>query len=296
MAEAGIRCLCYAAPWHRIERERGTYEWGWMDEVMGHLRDRGFDPIADIIHHTSFPDWLDEGMANPILPAALGEFAQAFAERYSWVRRYTVFNEPFLTAFVCGHQGVWYAYGVGPRSFVPMLLNVGRAVCQVSELLIVAVPDMQLIHVETCESHQALDRDSDGLVAFLNHRRFLMHDLVLGRIGDGHPLYSFLSEHGFTPEDARWFAEHPAQIDVLGLDYYVHSEHGFHREGSVAPNPAGRGFAAVARDYVERYRLPVMLSETNIRGYSSDRLSWCKYMGEQCKQLTGEGVDFRGFC
>jgi hypothetical protein len=39
-----------------------------------------------------------------------------------------------------------------------------------------------------------------------------------------------------------------------------------------------------------------MLSETNIKGLVSDRLSWMKHMLEECGKLAAAGADFRGFC
>ncbi len=291
-----MRALRYPSPWHQIEPRRGEYNWGWMDEAMGVLRELGLDPIMDLVHHTSYPRWLEGGFANPELARAECAFAQRFAERYPWVTQYTVFNEPWLTAFMCGHQGVWPPHGTGPHIFVPMLLNIGRAICEVTALLIEVVPDVRFIHVETCEHHKALDVDAEPFVRLLNERRFLMHDLILGKVDETHALYLYLAAHGLDAESMCWFQEHPARIDVLGLDYYSHSEYQFHREGSVVPSRDPKGLAGVARDYIHRYGLPVMLSETNIRGFDTDRLSWLKYTVEQCDQLVAEGVDFRGYC
>jgi hypothetical protein len=53
-------------------------------------------------------------------------------------------------------------------------------------------------------------------------------------------------------------------------------------------------------DYVNRFNLPVMLSETNIRGSVHERISWLKYMVEQCEILQDflkpRGIPFKGFC
>ncbi len=53
-------------------------------------------------------------------------------------------------------------------------------------------------------------------------------------------------------------------------------------------------------DYVNRFNLPVMLTETNIRGYVSDRISWLKYMVEQCEilqdMLAPRNIPFKSFC
>jgi hypothetical protein len=42
--------------------------------------------------------------------------------------------------------------------------------------------------------------------------------------------------------------------------------------------------------------VPVLLSETNIRGLQSDRASWLKYTLEQCELALANGVDLRGYC
>lgn len=292
----GVNKLRYPVPWHRIERWRGKYDWRWMDAVLGFLREAGLDPIVDPIHHTSFPEWIEGGFLNPEFPGFYQTFVEEFARRYPWVKRYTIFNEPFVTTFFCGHEGIWYPHARNPRAFVRMTVNVGRAICRISESLARLVPGVELVHVDTCEHHTALDARSRDKAAFFNDRRFLFHDLILGRIDEAHALHAYLRRHGMSRSDLRWFRDHAARIDVLGLDYYPHSEHQ-HRARSVrCISSSPRGFAEVAGDYIERYGLPVLLSETNLKGFVSDRLSWMKHMLEECRKLASRGVDFRGFC
>jgi hypothetical protein len=93
----------------------------------------------------------------------------------------------------------------------------------------------------------------------------------------------------------------PSKIDVLGLDYYAHSEIEWEWNSDVGqaaicfPCKQPQGFAAVAHDYVERYGLPVLLSETNVGGSVTDRLTWLRFMEEQAEALA-RAADFRGFC
>ncbi len=147
-----------------------------------------------------------------------------------------------------------------------------------------------------------MDEKSAPWARYLNERRFLLHDLILGRVDENHPLYWFVDEHGLSvqnglsEDDLAWLRENPASIDVLGLDYYAHAEQQFHEQGSYIPSLEPAGFAEAAKQYVEYFNLPVMLTETNIRGYVSDRISWLKYMVEQSERLVAEGVDWRGFC
>jgi beta-glucosidase/6-phospho-beta-glucosidase/beta-galactosidase len=294
--EAGIRTVRYPAPWHRIEREPGRYDWEWMDLAMEALSDFELDPIIDPVHHTSFPPWLEQGFADPEFPDRYCSFVQAFARRYPWVRKYTPFNEPFATSFFCGHEGVWKPYLQGKPAFVPLVMNVARAIVEVTAMVDVEVPDNEVIYVDTAEAHHALDAASEEFAAHLNDRRFLIHDLVMGRVDEAHPMWEYVAHNGARQEELDWLRSNPGRIDVLGLDYYAHSEHGYHENGSIVPCPRPLGFAQIARQYASRYKAPVMLTETNIRGFVSDRVTWLKYMVEQAEMAAESGLDVRGFC
>jgi hypothetical protein len=120
-------------------------------------------------------------------------------------------------------------------------------------------------------------------------------------LGAEHPLLPYLRANGLTEDQRCWFGDHAVKIDVLGLDYYAHSEMDWawdaeaNRATLRFPCRQARGFAAVASDYVQRFRLPILLSETNIGGTVTDRLTWLKFMEEQAEQLAAVS-DFRGFC
>jgi beta-glucosidase/6-phospho-beta-glucosidase/beta-galactosidase len=296
----GLDLMRYSAPWHSIERVKGVYDWTWMDNALGCMYKLGIQPIMDPLHHTSFPEWLEDGFANPDFVDSYLRFVTALAERYPWVNNYTVINEPFVTTWFCGKTGTWYPYKEGDHNFVPMILNVCEAIVRVSRMLVERIPNVQLIHVDASEKHRAHDAKSEPFAEFMNEMRFLVQDMVLGHVNEEHYLYRYLLEHGATEERLAWFLENPARIDVIGLDYYSHSELEWAESGRVFPGLLPDGFVSVAKDYVNRFKLPVMLSETNIRGFVTDRLSWLKYMVEECERLEEwlkpQGVHFRGFC
>lgn len=294
--DSGIRRLRYPIPWHRIERTRGQYDWSWTDAAFAELRALGLSPIADLVHHTSYPRWLGEGFLDPTFGPSYTAFCAAVAARYPWVREFTVFNEPLPTTLLCTEFGVWPPARRGADAFYRMAFAVARAICTATAAIRAEQPAARFIHVDTAEGHGAFDAASESFAAHLNRRRFLFHDLILGRVDADHPLWPSLRDHGgMTRDDLRWFRGHAARIDVLGLDYYAHCEHQFHRDGAFCPSRAPRGFAALAREYHARYGLPLMLTETNIRGYVSDRISWLRYMVEECETLVAEGLPFEGF-
>jgi hypothetical protein len=138
-------------------------------------------------------------------------------------------------------------------------------------------------------------------VDHVNHRRFLLHDLVLGRVSAGHPMYGYLRRHGAKDCDLQWLVDNPAHIDVLGLDYYMHCEMEWYWDKELGraniswPTMHPSGFAAIGREYGDRFGLPLMLTETNIRGTFEDRLTWLKLMEQQCEELA-ESHKIQGFC
>lgn len=301
LAESGICELRYPVPWHRIEWQSGTWNWEWMDGPMDFMQRLGLRPILDPLHHVSFPDWLEGGFAHPEFPCLYARFVTKVAQRYPWADRYTVFNEPLPTLALCAHAGTWYPYHGSDWEFVAMAASAARAICLASAALRKENEQIHLVHIDACEHHRALDSASEEWAGHLNDRRFLFHDLVLGRLRANHPLASYLREYGLSEGERSWFEDHAAPFNVLGLDYYAHSEMEWewHSEENRPvirfPCHEPRGFAEVASDYVGRYNLPIMLSETNVGGTVTDRITWLKFMEEQAEVLSQQTY-FRGFC
>jgi len=302
LVQAGIRSLRYSIPWHRIENRRGEFDWSWMDQPISFMRECGLEPIVDPLHHTSFPDWLEDGFLNPDFVSLYTRFIDEISNRYAWIRRYTVINEPLATSIFCSSTGMWYPHRASDQDYVAMTLQVARCMSSCIALLRRKNKAIEIVHVDTSEQHRATDEGSRPWVDFANERRFVLLELLLGRLDSKHPLYSYLTKNVATEDELRWFPDHPETIDLLGLDYYLHSEmEWFWSEEKMgadicAFNENPRGFASVAQDYLKRYSMPILLSETNIRGTVEERITWLKFMEEQCEQLVAQGTDFRGFC
>lgn len=302
LLKSGMRGLRYSVPWHRIEKSPGQFDWSWMDGPIQFMYKSGLEPIVDPLHHTSFPDWLSDGFLHPHFAQLYCRFLDQFSNRYDWVRRYTVINEPLATTIFCSLTGMWYPHRASEQHFVAMILQVARCISGCISLLRRKSKAVEIVHVDTAEEHRAVDQASRHWVEHANWRRFLVLDLVLGRVNPTHPLYSFLRNNGATEEELSWFPDHPETIDMLGLDYYLHSEMEWFwstekERADIHPyNEEPTGFATVAGEYLERYRKPILLSETNIRGTVAERLTWLKFMEEQCERLVHRGADFREFC
>jgi beta-glucosidase/6-phospho-beta-glucosidase/beta-galactosidase len=293
LASCHVRQLRYPMRWHRIEPEPGVFDWTHTDEVLGFMRDNGFDPIVDLLHHTSYPLWLGD-FSSPGFGPAFVRFVTAVAERYPWLRGYTVCNEPFTTFLLCGQEGVWPPYGRGLDGFIALARNVFPAVTEASRRLQELLPDADHVHVEATERHTGSTAAGEEFAAMANDRRFFFTDLLLGRPIDRDRLFvrDLVRAGGADLCDIE-----PGGIDVLGLDYYAHNQWDWSGPGvgtTLAPNRPP--LSDVIVEYGERYQLPCILGETNIRGFASDRATWLKYTLEQCEMAADRGVDVRGYC
>lgn len=293
LAATGVRRLRYPIRWHRIEREPGAYDWRATDTVLARIRALGLTPIVDLLHHTSYPRWLDGGFADPRFGPAYLRYCEAFAARYPWVPAYTLFNEPFATLFLSGHEAIWPPYERGVAGFVRLVANVLPAFAAATRMYADLLPAAEHVYVDTCERHSCAPGAED-YTDLANDRRFFLLDLLLGRDLDRRR--PFVAEVVAAGGERVLEETEPGHIDVLGLDYYAHSQWHFLPASAVCPSPVPVSLAELIVEYYERYRLPCMLSETNIRGYASDRASWLKYTLEQCERAQRAGVPLTGYC
>lgn len=293
LAACGVRRLRYPIRWHRIERTAGSFDWRSTDEVFGYLFDNGFTPIVDVCHHTSYPRWVGNFADPRFGPAYLG-FVEAFARRYPEIREYTLFNEPFTTFLLCGQEGIWPPYHRGLDGMLQIAGNVFPAVTEASRMLQDLLPGSRHVYVEACEAHTAAGRRGEAMAALANDRRFFFTDLFLGRpLDPGRPFVAQVLRSG----GQGLLGMKPGHVDVLGLDYYAHNQ--WHWSGpneGTRTSPTPVPLAKVIISYAERYGLPCMMGETNIRGDSADRVSWLKYTLEQCEEARDAGVVMDGYC
>jgi beta-glucosidase/6-phospho-beta-glucosidase/beta-galactosidase len=319
MRGMGVTQLRYPIRWHRIEPSPGVHDWRHTDEVLTYLRDEGFDAIVDLVHHTSYPRWLSGGFADPRFGPSFLAYAEAFAARYPWIGAYTLFNEPFATLFLSGHEAIWPPYRHGMTGFVELVRNVLPPLAEASRRYRELLPAATHVWTDSCEGHAALDPDAESFAAYCDDRRFFAIDAFLGRAGDRErPFVADVVRAG----GADLLELEPGSLDVVGLDYYAHHEWSYRRRRGIVPreiarrerHPIGpghpqqdaveglvpsrrpRGLAQLIKEYDAHLGLPLMLGETNLRGATSDRATWLKHTLEQVEQARAAGVPIEGYC
>ena len=77
---------------------------------------------------------------------------------------------------------------------------------------------------------------------------------------------TYLLENGMSRAEYHWFLTHRLkQHCILGNDYYITNEHRVYADGHTEASGEVFGYSEITRQYHDRYRLPVMHTETNFK-------------------------------
>jgi beta-glucosidase/6-phospho-beta-glucosidase/beta-galactosidase len=295
--ELGISHLRYAFPWHTLEPKRGEFNFSYSDERMAEFQKLGIEPMLDVMHFGT-PLWLKQAVGDPEFPESLEHFAEALVTRYRGaVKTWCPFNEPLVSALFSGDFGFWPPHARKWRGYMPVLSRIVQAVSRSIRAIRRAQPEATVLLCDAAESYKTRNRELQPEVTRRNLRRFLVMDLLLGRVDSYHPLHSWLTSYGVSELDLEWFRSNPQTPDVFGLDYYPHSDWQLDKVGDGvrqrrAENPVG--LYGVANAYWKRYGIPLMLTETSIEGKPINREIWLEQNVDAIRRLRAEGVPMLG--
>jgi beta-glucosidase/6-phospho-beta-glucosidase/beta-galactosidase/glycosyltransferase involved in cell wall biosynthesis len=296
--ELGITHMRYALPWHKIEATPGSFDWTMADERIAEFDKLGIELMLDVMHFGT-PLWLKQAVGDPEFPEALDRFTTAMVSRYATaVKTWCPFNEPLVSALFSGDFGFWPPHQRKWRGYMPVLSRIVQGVARGIRAIRNAQPDAVVLLCDAVESYKTRTRSLDAEVKRRNMRRFLVMDLLTGKVDQHHPLHSWLTSYGLSELDLAWFRTNPQQPDVFGMDYYPHSDWQIDigPTGAVrqrrADNPTG--LYNVASAYWKRYGIPLMLTETSIEGQPINREIWLETNVDHIKRLREEGIPMLG--
>jgi beta-glucosidase/6-phospho-beta-glucosidase/beta-galactosidase len=319
----GVRRLRYTLPWQKLNPAPHRFDWAWADQVIERAGELELDLILNPIHFGA-PLWLKESFGNPDFPQYAGEYFFEVARRYGQqIKFYTPHNEPLISALFCGDFGHWPPYWQGLKNYARMVNQIARQIVLSVKAVKQAVPDAVIVHVEAGEYYDTRHSDPGLLrdIQLRNERRFLVYDLVNGQVDSEHLLAEWLARHGLTDEELAWFHENSIELDVVGVDFYPHCEvwmepnsqgepvqhrdHGYNivraferygdstRVKQEADLPIS--LSGLLRQYYERYRRPVMLTESDYCGQHHHKASYMRYTVQEIQRLRAEGVPVLGY-
>ncbi|HEV7661239.1 MAG TPA: family 1 glycosylhydrolase [Allosphingosinicella sp.] len=261
--ELGLHYLRYGPPLHTTYLGPGRHDWAFADLTLEDLRRRGIVPIVDLCHF-GVPDWIGD-FQNPDFPQLFALYAGAFAERYPWVQLYTPVNEMFVCAVFSAMYGWWNEQLKSDRAFVTALKHLVKANVMAMIEILKRRPDAIFIQSESSEYFHADSPAAIHEAELRNRWRFLSLDLNYGnRVNSD--MYEYLLENGMSREEYNWFLTHRLkQHCILGNDYYITNEHRVFADGHSEASGEVFGYSEITRQYYERYGLPIMHTETNMK-------------------------------
>jgi beta-glucosidase/6-phospho-beta-glucosidase/beta-galactosidase len=293
--ELGIHFLRYGAPLYRVYRGPDRYDWSFTDETFADLKTRNIVPMVDLCHF-GVPDWIGN-FQNPDFPSLFARYAQAFARRFPWVQVYTPINEMFVCAMFSAYHGWWNEQLSSDRAFVTALKHIVRANVLAMQSILEARPDAIFVQSESTEYFHAENPAAIHGAELMNSRRFLSLDLNYGRRVDSE-MYEYLMDNGMTRDEYHFFfGHHLKQYCIMGNDYYITNEHRVSSDGRSRPAGEVFGYAEITRQYYDRYRLPVMHTETNLQeGPAGDEaVDWLWKEWANVLRVRNDGVPIVGF-
>ena len=293
--ELGIRFLRYGPPLHRTWLGDGRYDWEFADQAFADLRRRGIMPITDLCHF-GVPDWVGN-FQNGDFPGLFARYARAFTERFPWVQLYTPVNEMYICAQFSGRYGWWNEQMSSDQGFVTALKHIVRANVLAMHAILEVRQDAIFVQSESSEYFHAANPAAIGPAEAMNQQRFLSLDLNYGRRVDS-GMFEFLMDNGMTKDEYHFFLEsHLRHHCVMGTDYYVTNEHRVAPDGGTAPSGEIFGYSEITRQYHERYRMPVMHTETNINGGpdGKDAVDWLHKEWANVLWVRNVGIPILGF-
>lgn len=293
--ELGLEYLRYGPPIHRTLVGAGRFDWHFVDQTFRELKRRNITPIVDLCHF-GVPDWLGN-FQNPDFPAQFAIYAKAFATRFPWVQLYTPVNEMYICAMFSAKYGWWNEQLSDDRSFVTALKHIVKANVFAMNAILDVRPDAIFVQSESSEYFHAENPAAIKPAEVLNSMRFLSLDLNYGRRVDSE-MYEYLLDNGMTREEYHFFLDNRLkQHCILGNDYYVTNEHRVSADGSTRPSGEVFGYDEITRQYHNRYRLPVMHTETNIAQgpLGTEAVDWLWKEWANVLRVRNDGVPIVGF-
>jgi beta-glucosidase/6-phospho-beta-glucosidase/beta-galactosidase len=300
--DVGLNSIRWGVPWHRVEHERGQFDWKWIDEVIPFMvEDLKITPIIDLMHY-GCPFWLKREFANPDYPKYVADYAAAFADRYKHlIKWYTPLNEPIINSLMCGLRGLWPPYIKGENGYIRIMLQLARGIKRTVNVIKEIDPSSVMFHVEATGMTRTARKDLAVLAREEKHRGYICYDLISGRMTEDHLLFSWLVRNGVSPDELEAFCQTPIKLDVLGMNFYPQWSTKLlyiDKRGRLAfseTEPDGGGFMELLTDYYERYRVPIMITETSAVGSDEIRERWLESSVAMIKNVRQAGVPVIGY-
>lgn len=276
LAEQEILTARDGLRWHLIETRPGYFDWSSALPTVRAARQAGVQVIWDLCHY-GYPDGID---------IFSDEFVERFA-RYAAAAVAMLRREQISTPICCpiNEMSYWAWAGGEAARINPAVVERGNELKrQLARAWIAAVqaiwtvaPETRFVSAEPAIHVMTHSQDPFERAA-AEHYRFAQYeslDLVSGRL---EPQLGGSSEF----------------LDIVGVNFYPDNQW-FHGGPTI---PFGhhdyRPLADLLGEIYERYRRPLLISETGAEG--SARAAWFHYICGEARAAMAAGIPVLGLC
>lgn len=311
IASLGIKSFRFPILWEKHQPAPGAgMDFSWAAAQLDKLQQYGIEPIAGLVHHGSGPAFTS--LLDKDFPDLLAQYAGAVAARFPFLQYYTPVNEPLTTARFSGLYRLWYPHHKSDRSFVQMVINQAKGIVLSMQAIRKVNPNARLVQTEDLGKTYSTKK-LQYQAKFENRRRWLVFDLLTGRLSKAHPLWKYFIK--YTGEASlNFFLDNPCPPDIIGVNHYVTSERfldhehwhypphftGGNRRNRYADVEAVRvehnqpsGLKVLVQELWRRYKIPIALTEVQLHCHREEQLRWFRQAWNACIELHAEGVDIR---
>jgi beta-glucosidase/6-phospho-beta-glucosidase/beta-galactosidase len=290
-----IQFLRYGPPIHKTFLGINRYDWSFSDTVFRYIREQQIIPIVDLCHF-GVPDWIGN-FQNPDFPELFTQYATAFAKRFPWVQLYTPINEMYICALFSAYYGWWNEQLTTDTSFVTALKHIVKANVLAMRAILEIRPDAIFIQSESSEYYHAENPKAIKPAELMNARRFLSLDLNYGKRIESE-MYEYLMDNGMTKDEYHFFLQNQLKRHcIMGNDYYISNEHRVAEDGTTKPAGEIFGYHVITSQYYDRYKIPVMHTETNLKQgiCGNEAVNWLWKEWTNVLRVRNDGVPIVGF-
>ncbi|HEY0678649.1 MAG TPA: family 1 glycosylhydrolase [Chitinophagaceae bacterium] len=310
-AGLGIKAFRFPVIWERHQPSPDTQiDWSWTEKQLNKLQSHNIIPIAGLVHHGSGPAFTS--LLDDKFPELLAGYAKQVAEKFPSIEYYTPVNEPLTTARFSGVYALWYPHHKSDRSFVKMVINQAKGIVLSMQAIRSVNPFAKLVQTEDLGKTYST-RKLRYQAVFENRRRWLVFDLLCGRVTKKHPLWPYFIK--YTDEATlNFFLLNQCPPDIIGVNHYVTSERfldddyrkyprsmiGGNRRNRYADVEAVRanhgqpsGLKELIKELWNNYKIPIAVTEVQLHCSRDEQLRWMRHVWRTCLELCQEGIDIR---
>ncbi|MGB4405475.1 MAG: family 1 glycosylhydrolase [Sphaerochaeta sp.] len=275
----GVDALRWGIPWYRVQPQKNTWDWSWVDEALSYLvEDLRVDLILDLMHYGT-PRWLEGALIHPDYPQYVEEYTAQVIARYGHlIHMATPFNEPHTAAEFAGRRGEWPPYLEGYTGYLSVYKNIMKGTLRQTKLLQNA--NISCIQVECSGGSFTNIPEFQEIASVETTVQSMFFDFLTGDLSGLEPFFPFLKNHGFTEQDFSYFSQHGTGIDIMGVNFYPQfsfQDLSKDSKGSIKRDNHQlwtNDLVRILHDRYEKYKCPMIVTETSVRDNLEMKSSW----------------------